>query len=128
MYPSVSYAGSTYRGGTGFFNYTANVAGSTWTMNLAATGGTGFESYVNIFRPDGGTALYTYTTTTSTVSQSGVAGTYSAIAVKGDANDITGTYTVKLTGAGAALPNNAKQDGWLRTIAPAEAALAAASG
>src|SRR5208283_846213 len=70
---------------------------------------------------------FTYTTTSNHIAGTAVAGTYSVIAVKDDTNDITGTYTVELTGAGAGMPENGKQDGG-RCIPCEEAAKARAAG
>jgi len=125
MVPSVSYAGSNFRGDTGFFNFTG-IVGLNWTMTLTATGGTGFAPFIQGYKPDGTSAGFTYTTTSAHIAGPSVAGTYSVIAVKDDTNDITGTYTVALSGPGAGLPNNAKQDGYC--AACQQAALAAKSG
>lgn len=109
MYPGTTYSGSITRGTLEVWTfYTLGPV----TLNLSATDGSGFQSWAQVYRPNGTGAGGTRTTTSSTLQvtvSSATAGLYTVLVSKRDANDVTGSYSLSVSGA--ALPVQAKADG-----------------
>jgi RHS repeat-associated protein len=116
MYPGVTYSGSTFRGDVDVYTFTGVAGtGNSAVLSLAKTGGsTGFTPEIDVFKPVGsyGYATWTATNTTLTINTSATAGTYTVLLFRHNVSDnTTGTYTLSVSGTGAGMPGDAKNDG-----------------
>lgn len=121
-----TYSGTINIGETDFYSF-QGISGQTYTVTYTKTsGGAGFCPYLRIFKPDGtGGGAYS-TCTTDSELRSAYTGTNYFYLQNDYVGNGTGSYTVKVSGAGIDIPVQANGDG--STCVTCEAARKARAG
>ncbi len=121
MYPEVTYPGSIYRGDVDIFTFTGVAGvGNKATLTVDITGGA-WDPAIRVYRPDGSVyggdfdhTNYTYDVSLDPRIQPvpGMNGTYTVLVYKWIGDDVTGSYSISVSGSGVGTPpNDATTDG-----------------